>query len=255
MSFKLQQLAPESKLCWHLRVQILERCYPRDLVGDLLTKCHAWEQRERKLSQLVIVYYVIALSLFRQFNVTEVFAYLSRGLRWIWPDPCLSLPTGGALTARRESLGITVMRRLFRQCCRPLARAETKGAFAFGLRLMAIDSTLDEVPDTPANALHFGRLSSGKSQSPFPQVRCLYLAEVGTHAIVDAVLARGIASEHALAAVMLRSIQAGMLVMTDRNFIAIQWLAAVRPAASPSAVARSVMAAISSRCVPKDKLP
>ena len=102
MSFKLQQLAPESKLCWHLRVQILERCYPRDLVGDLLTKCQAWEQRERKLSQLVIVYYVIALSLFRQFNVTEVFAYLSRGLRWIWPDPCLSLPTGGALpcTAR-----------------------------------------------------------------------------------------------------------------------------------------------------------
>ncbi len=52
----------------------LETCYPRELVCELLTKCQAWEQRERKLSQLVIVYYVIALSLFRQFNVTEVFA-------------------------------------------------------------------------------------------------------------------------------------------------------------------------------------
>jgi hypothetical protein len=120
------------------------------------------------------------------------------------------------------------MRQLFRQCCRPLARPETRGAFAFGLRLMAIDSTLDEVPDTSANALHFGRISLGKSPSPFPQVRCLYLAEVGTHAIVDAVLARGIVSEHALAAVTLRSIQSGMLVMTDRNFISIQWLAAVQ---------------------------
>jgi len=228
MPFKLQQLAPESKFCQHLRMPLLETYYPRELVSQLLSTCQAWEQRERKLSQLVIVYYVIALSLFRQFNVTQVFAHLSRGLRWVWPDPCLSLPTGGALTARRQRLGPVVMRQLFRQCCRPLARAETKGAFAVGLRLMAIDSTLDEVPDTPANALHFGRLSSGKSQSPFPQVRCLYLAEVGTHAIVDAVLARCKASEHALAAVVLRSIQAGMLVMTDRNFISIQWLAAVR---------------------------
>jgi len=59
-------------------------------------------------------------------------------------------------------------------------------------------------------------------------VRCLSLAEVGTHAIVDAVLARCKASEHVLAQVILRSIQSGMLVMTDRNFISIQWLAAVQ---------------------------
>jgi Insertion element 4 transposase N-terminal/Transposase DDE domain len=228
MPFKIQHIAPESKFCQHLRLQVLETYYPRELVSTLLSRCQAWEQRERKLTQLVIVYYVIALSLFRQFNVTEVFAHLSRGLRWLWPDPCITLPTGGALTARRQSLGSIVMRLLFRECCRPLASAETKGAFALGLRLMAVDSTLDEVPDTLPNALHFGRLSSGKSQSPFPQVRCLYLAEVGTHAIVDAVLARCKASEQALAWVILRSIQAGMLVMTDRNFISVTWLAAVQ---------------------------
>ncbi len=51
---------------------------------------------------------------------------------------------------------------------------------------------------------------------------------MGTHAIVDAVLARGIASEQALAWVILRSIQAAMLVMTDRNFISVNWLAAVQ---------------------------
>src|SRR5438132_5852029 len=228
MPFKLQPIAPESKFGQHLCWPILEMCYPRELVSQLLSKCHAWEQRERKLSQLLIVYYVIALSLFRQFNVTEVFAHLSRGLRWLWPDPCIALPTGGALTARRQSLGSVVMRLLFRQCCRTLASEQTKGAFAWGLRLMAVDSTLDEIPDTPANVLHFGRLTSGKSQSPFPQVRCLYLAEVGTHAIVDAVLARCKASEQALAWVILRSIQAAMLVMADRNFISVNWLAAVQ---------------------------
>ncbi len=137
MSFKLQHIPPESKFCQHLRLQLLETCYPRELVSELLTRCQAWEQRERKLRQLVIVYYVIALSLFRQFNVTEVFAHLSRGLRWLWPDPSIALPTGGALTARRQSLGMVVMRLLFRQCCRTLASQETKGAFALGLRLMA----------------------------------------------------------------------------------------------------------------------
>src|SRR5712692_10599392 len=104
MPFKLQQILPESKLCQHLRVPFLETYYPRELVCELLSKCHAWEQRERKLSQLLIVYYVMALSLWRQCNVTEVFAHLSRGLRWLWPDPGIALPTGGALTARRESL-------------------------------------------------------------------------------------------------------------------------------------------------------
>ncbi len=221
MSFKLQQIPPESKFSHHLRLQVLEACYPRELVSDLLSACHAWEQRERKLSHLLIVYYVIALSLFRHFNVTEVFAHLSRGLRWVWPDPCISLPTGGALTARRPRLGVVVMRLLFRRCCRPLASAATKGAFALGLRLMAIDGTLDEVADTPANVLHFGRLASGKSQSPFPQVRCLYLAEVGTHAIIDAVFARCKASEQALCWSILRSIESTMLVMSDRNFLSV----------------------------------
>jgi hypothetical protein len=63
------------------------------------------------------------------------------------------------------------MRHLFRRVCQPMAREQTRGAFRFGLRLMAIDGTLDEVADTAANAQYFGRMSSGKHQSPFPQVR------------------------------------------------------------------------------------
>lgn len=228
MSFTLQQIPSDSKFCQQLRAPLLERSYPREVVSDLLTRYHGWEKRERKLSQLVMVYYIIALSLWRQFNVTEVFAHLCRGLRWLWPDDTIALPTGGALTARRQSLGIIVLRHLFRQCCRPLASEATKGAFAMGLRLMAVDGTLDDVPDSPANALHFGRLTSGKSQSPFPQVRCLFLAEVGTHAIVDAVPARCKCSEHTLAQVILRSIEQGMLVLTDRHFNSVKWLSGVR---------------------------
>ena len=52
---------------------------------------------------------------------------------------------------------------------------------------------------------------------------------MGTHAIIDAVLARCRASEQALANVLLRSIEKGMLVMTDRNFRSINWWVAVKP--------------------------
>ena len=40
--------------------------------------------------------------------------------------------------------------------------------------------------DTPANERAFGRFSALRGASAFPQVRCVYLVECGTHAIVDA---------------------------------------------------------------------
>ena len=75
---------------------------------------------------------------------------------------------------------------LFHQVCRPIGRPETQGAFLFGLRLMAIDGTVEEVPDTPENAAVFGRHTGGRGASAFPLVRGVYLCECGTHAIVDA---------------------------------------------------------------------
>lgn len=217
MPFKLQPIPDESQFAHALRLPLLEKDSPREMVADLLSQCRAWEVGEGKLSQLLIVSSNIALSLFRQCNVTEVFAHLARGLRWLWADPSIGLPTGGALTARRQRLGLLLMRWLLRGCCRPLATKATRGAFGLGRRLMAIDGTLDEVADTPANALHFGRLTSGPNPSAFAHVRGLSLLEIGTHAIIDAVAARSQASEHALSRPLLPSVPADRLLMSDRH--------------------------------------
>ena len=220
MAFSIQQLVDDSKLSHALRFEVLEQLCPPELVSQLLTRCHAWGERERNLNQLLVVYYVIALSLFRRLNLAAVLRHLVSGLRWLWSNPCLCLPTAAAWVYRRRQLGTPVLRHLFQRVCRPMATEQTKGAFRFGLRLMAIDGTLDEVADTPANALYFGRMSSGKHQSPFPQVRCVYLAEVGTHAIVDAVFAPCRVAEQRLAPLLLsRAVQPGMLVLMDRGII------------------------------------
>jgi hypothetical protein len=220
MAFSIQQLSDDSKFSHALRFEVLEQLCPRELVSELLSRCQAWGERERSLNQLLTVYYVIALSLFRRLNLAAVLAHLVRGLRWLWSNPSLRLPTAAALVYRRRLLGTPVMRHLFQRVCRPMATEQTKGAFRFGLRLMAIDGTLDEVADTQANVQYFGRLSSGKYQSPFPQVRCVYLAEVGTHAIIDAVFAPCRVPEQRLSPGLLsRSVQPGMLVLMDRGIV------------------------------------
>jgi hypothetical protein len=50
---------------------------------------------------------------------------------------------------------------------------------------MALDGTVEDVPDSPANGRAFGRHHSGRGQSAFPQVQGVYLAECGTHAVID----------------------------------------------------------------------
>ena len=164
-----------------------------------------------------MVYYVIVLSLFPRLGLRDVYGRLTRAWHWLGELMEQRLPSAGALCYRRGTLGIGVLRRLFRQVCRPLATQQTPGAFRFGLRLMAIDSTLEDVADTPANVRFFGRIASGPSASPFPQARCLYLAEAGTHAIVDALFAPCRLSDHQLLPALLRSVEADMLVLLDRG--------------------------------------
>ena len=53
----------------------------------------------------------------------------------------------------------------------PVAQPTTPGAFYGGFRLMGIDSTVYDVPDTPANDTAFGRPSAGpRGDGAFPQV-------------------------------------------------------------------------------------
>jgi hypothetical protein len=117
-------------------------------------------------------------------------------------------------------LGVTDVRHLFRRVCRPLATTLTKGAFRFGRRVVAMDGTCEDVADDPHNANYFGRINSGPTQSPFPQLRALYLEECGTHAIFDAVPAPCRVAEARLAPVRLGSITAEMLVLLDRGLFA-----------------------------------
>lgn len=60
---------------------------------------------------------------------------------------------------------------LFKRIVRPLATLETPGAFLGGLRVMAVDGTVLDIPDSKANARVFGYPASRPStQAAFPLI-------------------------------------------------------------------------------------
>jgi hypothetical protein len=219
MPFKITQLPNQDKLCKTMSLPVVDRFYSHETIEELITSFHRKPTRARKLTMKIVVYALICWTLFLNSTLGAVYAELRSAERYLGEQEPEELPGRAAWVYRRKQVGVQILRRLFRLKCKPLASPDTPGAFAFGLRLMGIDGTYEDVADTPANTKYFGRRCSGSTQSPFPQLHGVYLVEIGTHAIVDAMIAPCAASEQCLARGLLRSIEAGMLVMTDRGLI------------------------------------
>ncbi len=216
---RIPQIAPLNKLCHLVSFSVLQELYPRSLICHLLSCDRAWEQRERKLNHLIMVYLLIVWSLMARCSLRAVYDRLLRPLRLSGDDLQESTPTSAALCYRRRQLGVRVFRHLFRRVCRPFALPSTPGSFAFGLRLMGIDGTKFSVADTEQNRACFTEQSSSSTTAPpFPKMLSTLLVEVGTHAIVDAIPALSRVGETRLVKGLLRSITSGMLVLMDRGF-------------------------------------
>ncbi len=186
MGFKIREIETECTFSSALTIDALRHAIPPEAITRILAQEAAGEVRERKLTMSVVVWLVIALHLDATRSISAVLGTLACGLRFIWSDPALRLPQASALTYRRYQLGARPLAALFQQVCQPIATPQTRGAFRFGLRLLALDGTTEDVPDTPENAAAFGRHTRARGARAFPQVPAVYLAECGTHLIVGA---------------------------------------------------------------------
>lgn len=218
----IQETSSQGNWSSRLTFSVLEHLYPRQTITSLLAQDHAQEQRQRKLSHLVMVYLLIAWSVMARQALRSVADRLLGGLRLCSDDPLPATPSTAAFCYRRRLIGVRVLRHLFQRCCRPFATDRLSGAFAFGLRLMGIDGTHLAVADTPEN-----RASLGNQSTAFPHMQAVLLVELGTHAIVDAIPATCQVGEIRLAHGLLRSISSGMLLLLDRGFFSFRLLAAL----------------------------
>ena len=218
MTLSIRQIAPESKLCQEMTLDGVAEVLPRERLFALLQEQDALEERERKLNMCATIYTLIAMGLFAEQSIDSVLQTLTYGVRSVWPGDAPAVPKANALSYRRQQLGSTPLFHLMHTLCQPLATPQTPGAFRFGYRLMAVDSTIEAVPASKANDAAFGRLKGRKGESAFPQVRGTYLLECGTHAILDALFVPCRPNERHSAKVLLCSLRPDMLLMWDTGF-------------------------------------
>ena len=199
---------------------VLASVCPRSLIDEVLADTGKASQRERLLPAPAVVYYVMALALWREAPLEEVLRVVCQGLAWLGGGKADAVRASkSAISQARTRLGPEVMKQLAQRVLQPVARPQAPGAWFRGLRLMAVDGSCMDVADESGNAAYFGYPASSRGDSAFPQARVLCLVECGTHIVTAASIAPYETSEQAMAADLLPAkLAADMLVMADRNF-------------------------------------
>jgi hypothetical protein len=198
----------------------IEIAIPSTEIEVAILKTKAKEKRQRGLPSQMVVCLIIAMSLWSKDSMRDVLKNLIDGINEVWlkTGKYWKTPCKAAITKARQRLGPLVMRQLFEQLVRPMATTETVGAFLNGLRVVAIDGTCLDIPDSDENARVFGRPGSRPgTRAAFPKARLVILVETGTHLIFDALICPYKMGERVRALRLLRSVTKEMLLMWDRG--------------------------------------
>jgi hypothetical protein len=207
------------RLTDHIALGVLSAAFSRDLIEEVIGVTGKREKRSRLLPAHVMVRYVIGLGLFFGQAYEEVMRQMTGTLQSLgsW-DQGWKVPSTSAITQARQRLGAGPVRELFRRAAVPVAGLGSTGAWLRGRRLMAIDGTSFDVPDTGENAAAFGKMGSGPKESAFPKLQVVSLSECGTHARVAAAMGSCRAGERELAAELAGAADADMLITADSGF-------------------------------------
>lgn len=215
-----EERAAENRLPDRVAIGVLTSVFPPAVVDEAIETAQARELRKRSLPARLMVYFTLAMWLFAGAGYDTVIRNLVEGLAWTragWGD--WRVPSTGSITKARARLGARPLELLFRSVAGPVGTQASAGVFWRGRRLVSIDGTSLETPDSDDNATEFGR-PTGKDGhvGAFPQLSLVALAECGTRALIDAAFAGYHTSEEDLARALAPSMTGDMLVLADRNF-------------------------------------
>lgn len=194
------------------RLEGLSQVIPPPVLEQALVETGKARQRACPLSHRAMLWVVLAMGVLTHLPIRQVFKH-ARRMR-----PGEKTPSRSNLCEARQRLGVAPVQRVFDLVVRPLATPATPGAFYKGLRLLGLDGTVLDAPDTPANDARFGRSRGGRGDGAFPQVRKVSLVELGTHVEVALALGGWHDSEQKLVEQLWDRIPPGSLLIEDRGF-------------------------------------
>jgi hypothetical protein len=230
--YRLRDMDLDDKVCEQVEMTMLSTVYPKEVITRCVHQSQPWSSKARRVRQstaLALVLFVIGMALWSRLNQCQVWHKLVGKLSHLHPGQPDSELSASGLAGRRQELGSQCLQALMQACCRLIAdRQRMPSAFFGRYRLMAIDGTVFNTADTPANTQAFGRSSNQYGPGAYPQVRCTLLAECGSHAVVGLAINRYDVSEVHGAHHLLSEVGPDMLVMTDAGITAGGFLEQVR---------------------------
>ncbi len=201
----------------YLGVGVLALCYPLQEVIRIVAACGRADQRVRDLPAALMVYYVIALSLFAGVAYQSVLRWLLGGLQWLG-NHRFRVACRASLSDARKRLGALPMQKLHEQIALPMEEKTLPGSYFKDLLLVAFDGSTLVLQDTEQNAEEFGRSSNQNGPGAWPLARFVGLVECGTHLIFGASLGGYHVSEITLAKTLVSRLRPGMLCLAERLF-------------------------------------
>ncbi|MEJ8632459.1 IS4 family transposase [Streptomyces sp. MS2.AVA.5] len=193
------------------------------LVDAVLEETGTREKRLRLLPSRVVVYFVLALSLFEHDSYRTVWGKLVAGLEGL----ALVRPSVSSLSRARRRIGVAPLRRLFETLAGPVAARGQAGAFYRGLRTVAVDGTLLHVPDDEAITWRYPKRVGEKMEFGYPLLRLVVLVECGTRAVLAAAFGPESEGELPYARRLLGALDHSMLLLADAGFDATTFLHAI----------------------------
>ena len=219
MARRLAELPTGTRLTDYISLGVLAKTFPRDRIHAALAATERTSRRQRELPAHVVIYYVIALAIYRQVSSREVLRCLLEGLQWIaGPTRVVKVTGKSGISQARTRLGWRPLQQLHDEVVRPIAGTATKGAWYRAWRLLSLDGSTLEVADTAGNVKEFGRPGASRGTTAYPQLRFVSLVENGTHVLVGSQLGRYRDGETTLATKAVAALGPGMLCLADRLF-------------------------------------
>ena len=207
----------------YISLGVVTKVVPLDRITASLAATGTLSVRQRDLPAHVVVYYVIALALYMQVSSREVLRCLFEGLQWLLgPGATVHIAGKSGISQARTRLGWEPVQRLYVDLARPLAVAQTKGAWYRSWRLVTLDGSTLDVADTTANVAAFGRPGASRGTSAYPQIRLVALVENGTHVLFGSEMRGTATGETTLARAVVRALQPQMLCLADRGFFGFE---------------------------------
>jgi len=219
MARTVAELPKGTRITDYISLGMLTKTFPLDTVRAVVAAAGKTSQRQRDLPAHVVVYYVIALTLYMQVSYREVLRCLLEGVKWLLgPEWEVKVAGKSGISQARTRLGWEPLKQLHDAVVAPIAVQGTKGAWYRDWRPVSLDGSTLDVADNQDNEKAFGRPAASRGTSAYPQVRFVSLVENGTHVLFGTQLSGYRDGEITLAHKVLPALKEGMLCLADRNF-------------------------------------